>query len=308
MSDKRKRPRVWNHYLEYALVRIFAAFATVFPFFIVSRFGKCLAWVFRRVDKRHSLQVYEAVKISFPEKTPDEIEKIVAGFYSHLGLMLIEMPRLAGLSKKTRDDWADVSEFEKTANEVLAEGKGIVYVTGHIGNWELTGQVSALCGLKVGNIARPLDNEFIDKYINDLREHTGARVLNKFGAMRQAWKMLRKGGAIGLLFDQDAGQNGIFADFLGRQCSTWTSSADLHLRSGAPIVVAASHRNSDGKRHTLKIADVIRYTPTDDKEHDVRLIVQACNDALSSLIRENPEQWLWLHRRWKTQQKPKVES
>src|ERR1019366_696090 len=171
----------------------------------------------------------------------------------------------------------------------------VLCVTGHFGNWELAGYSIGLFGFHAHAIARPLDNPYLDRYLRTFRERTGQKLLAKHGDFANMEKLLRDGGILATLGDQDAGPRGLFVDFFGRPASTHKAIALLALEHKVPMLVCGMPRIA-GKHH-LWAVDVIY--PEDYEPHadPVRAITQRFTTDLETMIREAPEQYSWLHRR-----------
>ena len=174
-------------------------------------------------------------------------------------------------------------------------------VTAHYGNWEWGNAIAGLLGVSGGSIARPLDNPWLDGYVKKIRERNGLRIYDKQGALRQALRTLRNNGVVGVLLDQDAGPRGLMSPFLGRLASTVPEPVELALRAGSPLVAAVLRRGADGRRF------VVRYNPLPHRpdpgrspEEEIHRLVDDLNDDLSRFILEEPDQWFWIHRRWKS--------
>lgn len=288
------------HYLEYAAIRTLAGVLRILPLPLAVALGRCLGAAFYALDRRHRQRVITQAQWALGETDPAEARKIAWRMYRHFGTMLAEVVRLRHLTRENIDQYVDWGEIPDTVSQILAAGKGLIYVTGHIGNWELTGYAFHLKGICTGAIARPLDNPLLDDYITSLRTHRGQQVWDKFGALRRVVRILREGGACAMLVDQDAGQNGEFIPFFGREASTITTAVDLAMRTGAPLLVGGTQRTGGPMRFIARIGKPIRVNPEAEKTGERRRLLRAMNADLEKLIRLAPEQWLWLHRRWKT--------
>lgn len=242
----------------------------------------------------------------FPEVPPEEIARRARAVYRHFGAMLAECVRLPDVTPDTVDSYVDWGGQDATLAALLAEGKGILYATGHIGNWEAGGFFMHLKGLSAGAVARPLDNPRLDRYVKSIRQARGQAIWDKRGVVRTVVRALRNGGAVGMLVDQDGGRAGEFVPFFGRPASTLTTPVDLALRTGTPIVVAGMHRADRPMRFRFRMREPLRPDPDADRSEERARLLRAVNDGLEALIREEPAQWLWLHRRWKT--RPKDET
>jgi Kdo2-lipid IVA lauroyltransferase/acyltransferase len=296
MAAKIRSP--WNDYLVYLAVRVVVCIIQALPFALACRFAESLAWLAYRIDKRHRLVAGENLHKAFPGQYSEaEIDALVRNVYRHFCTMLIElafMPRRYHLHNYKQHT---VLREPQRMIEVLLAGRPVLCVTGHFGNWELAGYMLGLLGVQAHAIARPLDNPYLDAFVRSFRERTGQKLLAKRGDFANMQRLLDDGGMLATLGDQDAGQRGLFVDFFGRPASTHKAIALLAIEHKVPMIVCGMPRIA-GKYH-LWALDVIY--PEDYVNHadPIRAITQRFTTDLETLIREAPEQYFWLHRRWK---------
>jgi KDO2-lipid IV(A) lauroyltransferase len=296
MAAKIRSP--WTDYLVYLVVRMLVCVVQALPFAAACRFAELLAWLVYHIDKRHRLVAGENLHKAFPgQHSEAEIDTLVRNVYRHFCTMVVEllfMPRRCHLHNYKKLTF--LREPQRMV-EVLLSGRPVLCVTGHFGNWELAGYTLGLIGIPIHAIARPLDNPYLDRYIRSFRERTGQKLFAKRGDFAQMQKLLDDGGILATLGDQDAGQRGLFVDFFGRPASTHKAIALLAIEHQVPMIVSGMPRIA-GKYHLWAI-DVIY--PEDYKHHadPIRAITQRFTTDLETLIREAPEQYFWLHRRWK---------
>jgi len=225
--------------------------------------------------------------------------KIARKSYEHLfkaGIELVFMPRL--VNKYT---WQNYFEMDNLAEILkMAWGaKGGIYITAHFGNWELLGCLAPLMGLPVYAIARPIENPFLDRYLNRMRQITGQKIIPKTGASRGVMDILENGGFLSFLVDQNAGSRGIFVDFFGKPASTSRSIALLSLKTGIPLIPVYAYRIKDFK-YKVVIESPIYPIDTGDPTADIKSLTRAFTKRVEEWVRMHPEQYLWQHRRWKT--------
>ena len=187
--------------------------------------------------------------------------------------------------------------------DAMLSGRPLLIVTGHFGNWEMAGYAVALGGFRAHAIARPLDNPYVDDYLRGFRERTGQKLLAKHGDFDKMQQVLDSGGVIATLADQDAGQRGLFVDFFGRPASTHKAVALMALEHRVPIIVVGATR-IDGV-YEVTTADIIYPEHFDNTPEAVRAITQRFTADLERLIRRAPDQYFWVHRRWKHQPQPR---
>jgi len=262
--------------------------------------GRAVGRLVWKIDKRHRKQILWHMDLAFrDEKTRDEKERLCKAYFEHLGLSLIEFARMRQVTRENVHDLVDFSEV-KVFDELLARKKGLLCVPAHHGNWELCGHTVALLGYPLKSVARPLDNVSLNDLITSMREASGSEIIQKWKVLWKLKKLLDHGGIVTLSIDQNGGVAGKFVPFFGVLASTVSSPADLHLMTGTPIVVATLNRLPDGIRHKFNVWDVIEEKRTDDHQADVLRVLTRINAACEKSIRAYPEQWLWVHKRWKT--------
>ncbi len=282
-------------------MRLLAFILRFLPLGLAAALGRGLGRAVYRLDARHRRQAARQIIDAYGGEVPEEKAlEIVRNMYRHFGAMAAEIVRIPSMSRDNLDRRIDWNGHDGEIREIMASGKGCVMVTGHIGNWEVCGAAFALRGYSVGALARPLDNSLIDRFLNGIREGSGQRIWIKWGALRRVVRVLREGKGFGILVDQDADSLGLFVPFFGRAASTIPTPADLAMIYGTPILVAALHRSGKPMRFILKTRPLIWPRPGADREEERLRLLARVNEALESIIREAPEQWLWIHRRWRT--------
>jgi KDO2-lipid IV(A) lauroyltransferase len=283
-----------------ALVSVVIRLINLLPDAAARWLGRTLGALAWRLDRRHRRQVLRHMDLAFRnEKTDREKALLCRSYFEHIGLAVVEFARLEQLTAQNVDNLADLREL-KIFDELLTRGKGLLCVPAHHGNWELCGYSVALKGYPLRSVARPLDNVPLNELITGIRERSGNQIVQKWKVLWKLKKLLDAGGIVTLTTDQNAGVAGRFLPFFGVPASTLTSPADLHLATGAPILVASLNRLPDGVHHVLRVWDVIEHAKTGDADADVNAVLTRINAAMEKSIREYPEQWLWVHRRWKT--------
>ena len=303
MSKKRGLPRI---YAEYLLLRGVYSLASALPEKAALSLGRLLGRLLHLVDTRHRRVARENIAAAFPEKTPAEVATLTRQVYRHLGLLVVESLRIRKLLTGGLENFVERPDLTEV-HKANAAGKGLIVATAHIGNWEIAGHAASIMFAPLNAVARPLDNPLIEKYVDEMRKLTGQKILTMEGAVRDMVAVLKSGGAVAILMDQDARRHGILVDFFGRPASTWPTAAMLSLKLGSPIVVGFVRRIGESFRYKLTVDSVFLPEPTGDKEADVRNLTQKLTARLEARIRECPDQWFWVHRRWKTQPQPATE-
>jgi KDO2-lipid IV(A) lauroyltransferase len=293
-------------YLVYLLVRVLVAVIQLLPYRTACEFAAGLAWLAYHIDKRHRLVAVENLRQSFPGRYSEaELDALVRAVYRHFCTLIIDIIQLP--RKLQPGNWRrHVHIDEPRWSRLLLSGRPLLVVTGHFGNWEMGGYALGLLGVPSYAVARELDNPFLDDYLRRFRESTGQKLLAKKGDFDQMESILANGGVLATLGDQDAGQRGLFVDFFGRPASTHKAIALLALEHSVPAaVVGVAKVGSNPLRYEAIIEDVILPEEYAGKPDAVRAMTQRFTTALERLVRRYPEQYFWLHRRWKHQPKPR---
>jgi KDO2-lipid IV(A) lauroyltransferase len=236
---------------------------------------------------------------AFPEKTPVEVQRIARASFEHLGRTAIETALLPGLKGgvlglvERVDGWDHVERAR-------AEGKGMIFVAGHHGNWELLGAYIAARGIPFEVIARGMGNPLFGDYVNGIRTALGMQVMHDADAVKRTPRALRAGRAVGFLSDQGVkGLASTYVTFLGRPAKTPRGAAVFALRFNAPVFFVDGIRLPNGKYRV--IIEPVEIAPTGERETDVDAIMIRFTELLEKWVREFPEQYFWQHRRWRRQ-------
>lgn len=296
------RPRsAFRTCLEYAGARVAFAVARALPLSLAVFLGRVIVFAVACVQKRNRRFVEAQMRACFGDRYTDaDYARLSWACVLHFGTFLAEFSRLPDLRPDTIDHYVDWEETLPVVHDLLAEGKGLLMATGHIGNWEMCGVGAAQKGILCGAVARPIDNPRIDAWVNGMRRRGGLEVWPKSGALMPLLRALRAGKGVGILLDQDAGQDGVFAPFLGQPASTIPSVAEIALRTGTPILPLIMHRKDAPMRFVFRMGRIHRPDPTADPAAERMRLIREVNADLSTLIAQAPSQWFWVHRRWKT--------
>ncbi len=288
-----------SHRLEYTAFRLFRGVLLVLPEPIAQGLGAVLGWLFGSVLRVRRRVVDENLARAFPDADPAWRRRVGAASYRHLGREAVAMFRLAGTSPERVRAVTEVEGLEEL-RETLAGGKGVVMVTGHLGNWEMGGAAVAARGVPVDAVVQLQRNQRFDEDLRRARERLGMHVMSKQSAPRAVLKSLRDGHLVALVADQNVLRGAVFVDFFGIPAASARGPAVFALRTGAPLWVGAALRVSGGTRRYRIVIRPVTVEPTGDQEEDVRRMTRACLAVLEEWIREAPEQYFWLHKRWKT--------
>ncbi|WP_435015751.1 lysophospholipid acyltransferase family protein [Tundrisphaera sp. TA3] len=302
---KRKQPW-WIDYSLYLLVRLIVAIAQAMSIEQSYAFAEGLAALLYRVNKRHRKIGIENLRLAFGDRyTEAERDQIIRGVYRHFCMMLMEILHIPRkLHPTTWRDRITLVGHPMVVDQLL-KGGPIIMLTGHFGNWEMAGYLFGVFGFPPNSVARTLDNPYLDRFLRSFRERTGQKMIPKKGGYDQMLDVLRTGGVLSFLADQDAGERGMYVDFFGRPASTHKAIALMAIEHKAPVMVGYARRIGPGFRYEVGCTELIQPTEWTGTADDVRLLTQRYTSALEAIIRRDPDQYLWLHRRWKHQPKPK---
>ena len=258
-----------------------------------------LACAFYHLSLKHRLIAIHNLMRSFPEKTTGEIMIIARGSYRSFSLLAAEFCDIPYLTRNNLDKLITIKGLDNYT-QACKEGRGVLLLGAHFGNWEIGNAALAIMTKPFVFIYRILDSAFLEKNITAVRASYGNVSLSKENAMRPMIRLLKKGATINLLIDQNvAWYGGVFVDFFGRPACTTSGLALLALHAGAPVLPAFTHRRPNGK-YVLEIGKKVEIIKTTDRDNDVLLNTQNFTNIIEEKIRRYPEQWFWLHQRWKT--------
>jgi KDO2-lipid IV(A) lauroyltransferase len=300
MAGKR-RNRLWQ-WIEYGAIRLFALFVLMFPIELNLKTGRLLGWIWYMAFPRHRARAREHIVASLgPSLSEDDIRRLTLRSMQQMTMGLMEMlctPRL--VNEWTWPRYIRLVGLADGVRLLLGRG-GMVMLTGHYGNWELLGFTLAALGFDIVAVMRPLDNPLLNEWLVRTRERRGLRLLYKKGAIESAEDVVRRGGALCFIADQDAGRKGLFVEFFGRPASTYKSIGLLAMGCEVPIVVGYARRVGPGFSYEIGVNRIIRPQDWADRDDPLRWVTREYNAAIEAFVREAPEQYLWVHRRWKSQ-------
>ena len=284
--------------LEYAATRIVISVVGALPLRQSIRLGQLFGRVAYRLagELRRTGEIN--LQLAFPEKTAEERRELLKGCFESLG-------RVLGLFSHFGDPVESImSVVEPIALERLQaakKGRGVIFCTAHLGAWELTSYAVAHLGYPMNVIVRPIDNPRIEEMVDRYRTRTGNKTLDKFAAARSMVKTLRSGEFLGLLIDLNALENeAIFVNFFGVPASTNFMMAKLALRSDVPIIPVFAPWDKTREKFLLQVNEPVEFERSGDDEADVRELTTRLIQHFEDQIRQYPDQWLWIHKRWKT--------
>ncbi len=286
-----------RHRFEYLVVRTLIVLVRLMPDPVVRGCGSLLGLAFYTFDRPHRRIAERNLAAAFPLRSASERREIVRAAFSHFGRLLFEVLKFSTLSP---DAMLARVEFdgEERARLAYAQGKGVLFVTGHFGFWELHAVVHALRLAPIGVLARALDNPELNRLLESIRERTGNSVIYRKNTIRRVMRMLQTRQGVAVLIDQHIqSRDAIYVDFFDRPAATTSAVAAIALRTGAPVVPVFALPLGGGRYRMIYEHPV--EPPGADSPDAVREFTQRCTDVLEMYVRRRPDLWLWMHRRWR---------
>jgi KDO2-lipid IV(A) lauroyltransferase len=286
-----------RHRLEFLAVAYVRALVGALPHRAVHAMGAVLGFFFYTLDRAHRRVALTNLARSFPTRSEAERRRIARAVFAHFGRLLLEILKFSTLSQ---DEMLQRVEFEgeDRARHAYAQGKGVLFFTGHFGFWELHALVHGSRIEPIGVLARALDNPDLNRLLEEVRGKTGNFVIYRQGAVRRVLKTLAAGHGVAMLIDQHMhSPDAVWVDFFGRPAATTSTLAALALRTGAPVVPVFAVPIGDGRYRMIYEHPV--EPPSADHAEAIREFTQRCTDVLEMYVRRRPHLWLWMHRRWR---------
>ena len=288
-----------RHKLESLAVQTLAAVVRVMPDALVRRCGSVLGLAFYTFDRAHRRIAERNLAAAFPVRSADERGAIVRGAFAHFGRLLFELLKFGTLSPEAMLARVEF-DGEERARLAYAQGKGVLFFTGHFGFWELHAIVHALRFEPIGVLARALDNADLNAILERIRQRTGNTVIYRQGTIRRVMRMLQARHGVAVLIDQHIqSRDAIYVDFFERPAATTSALAALALRTGAPVVPVFALPVGGGRYRMIYEHPVEPPRAGPDADAGIREFTQRCTDVLEMYVRRHPDLWLWMHRRWR---------
>lgn len=288
-----------RHRIEYLGFRVLTGLLGVLPERAARWLGSALGWLAGSVLRVRRDVVLGNLRLAFPDESEAWHQRIASASYRHLGRESIATFRLDRETPASIRDRTEIVEGFDLVEAAHARGDGLILLTGHFGNWEIAGAAMAARGIPVDGVATTQRNPAFNRDLVASRERLGIHIVPRDDAPRRILRGLRQGRAAGLVGDQNVQTGGIMVPFFGTPAPTAKGAAVFSLRTGAPIFVGAAIAQP-GSRYRYRIRiQLVSITPTGDLETDAAELTRAHTHALEQAVREAPEQYFWVHRRWK---------
>ncbi|MDQ7779549.1 MAG: lysophospholipid acyltransferase family protein [Planctomycetota bacterium] len=318
MSRKKKRSRVkkffkktplywFVHIVQYAVFRILEFFFSSLSGNPLERLGRAAGiFFFHYYPRQRKVCIANLQQVYGRRLGSVGVLKMAKSVYRHWGIVMGEMFWVT--RNLSRENWRRHVKLEGRENldNALSKGNGVILIAAHLGNWELLGFITALLGYQLYSVARMIENPYIHRYVLNMRTRCGQKILDKEGALKGMVQALKNNGVVGILADQNAGSSGVFVDFFGRKASTTRSPAALALKYETPIVPLYCYRLGCGPSYVLGYEPALVPSVTEYSEDAIPEVTQQVTTKLEEMILRKPEQWVWLHNRWRT--RPPEES
>lgn len=266
--------------------------------------GEIGRWMYR-LDKRHRLRAATHIAHSFPDWSPEQVDRVTFHSFEHFMQLVVEVmhtPRLIG-----SDSWSKHLNLTQLGPGIrlMSKGQPVLLVTGHLGNWEVLGYLLSVLGYPVHALARPLDNPYLNRWLLGIRENRGMRIITKWDATDRMLEVIQAGEALGFIADQNAGDRGTFVPFFGRLASSYKSIGLLAIGQNVPVVCGYARRVGQGFSYELGVQDIIYPDDWANRPDPLYYVTARYVHAIEQMVRRSPHQYLWMHRRWKS--RPKFE-
>ena len=286
-----------KHRVEYLLVTTLIAIVRVMPDALVRVVGRTIGLAFHTFDRAHRRIAQRNLERAFPMRPAAERRAIARGTFIHFGRLLLELLKFSTLSPEGMLARVEF-DGEERVRLAYAQGRGVLFFTGHFGFWEIHAIAHALRFEPIGVLARALDNERLNAVLEDVRQRTGNTVIYRQGTIRRVMRMLHRRHGVALLIDQHIqSRDAIYVDFFERPAATTTALAALALRTGAPVVPVFALPLGAGRYRMIYEHPV--EPPRAEGDQAIREFTQRCTDVLEMYVRRHPDLWLWMHRRWR---------
>ncbi len=292
-----------KEWLAYACVWTVLKMAELLPRSVARSLGAGVARVLFALTPKLRKTAEFNLKLAFPEWSDEQRAATLRGMVRNFGWMAAEFARIPGY---TRENIEDIIVLDGNENFLAGQrrGKGVLFLTAHMGAWELSSFAHALYGYPLHYMARPLDNQYLDALVNRYRGLSGNKPIFKNESARAMLKILKDAGTIGILADQNTMRGeGVFVDFFGTPACTTTGIARVALHTGAAVVPGYAVWDEALRKYRLRFEPPMELVRTEDAERDIVENTQRFARVTEEIIRKYPEQWVWVHARWKTRPK-----
>jgi len=293
----KKEERTFSHKMQYYLIRVVTFCISLVPLRCALAFGACLGWFAWRVVHIRSAVVLKNLTLAFPDKTEKEHDRIAVQSYINTGRFMMEFARQKRVNRKYIEKYIEIDD--EALQQLRNLDTGCLIISGHYGNWELYAIAFAYLLDDHSLLVGELKNSLVDAYINELRASHVTECFDARGVVRGVFKVMKCGGTVLWLSDQEAGKDGIKVDFFGYPASTPRGAAAFSVKLNVPVVLGVLVRKK-GPYQKLILFSPIYPDPKISREDAEKKITQEYTAELEKMIRMHPEMYWWVHRRWKS--------
>lgn len=279
---------------EYALTASLIALLRWLPLQLSNTLARVITRVLDLAVPKLRQAADKNLSFAFPELAARERRRIADGVFRTIARLLVALARLPSIDASNVSEWIGYEGLEHYL-EAKKEGRGVLIATAHLGNWELSAYAHALMTEPMHVMVRPLDNPLVDRLVEDRRTASGNRLIFKRDAARAVISALRRNEAVGILIDQNtSASEGVFIDFFGKRASAGSAFVKFAQHANAPVIPGFAIWDERARRY------VLRFYPRVEMSGDVQTDTQHLHAVFEDIIRRYPDQWMWIHRRWKT--------
>ncbi len=294
-----KRGRLQTTF-EYALARALLSALEILPRSLAIGSGRLMGRAACLLSRKLRRTAARNLELAFPELDADEKQRLLRGCFDSLGRQLGEFSQLPRVTPEELQRIVACEGLEHL-EAAQARGRGVILFTGHLGAWELSSFALSVFGRPLSFMVRRIDNHRIEEMVDTVRMRFGNQTIDKNAVSRTALRHLNAGGTLGMLPDVNMlAREGVFVDFFGTPASTTSMLAKLALRTGAAVVPIFAPWDAERQRYVLRIEPELNVTQTGNDDEDIQQLTAQFMSSIESIVRRYPEQWLWIHKRWKT--------
>lgn len=286
------------NFLVYLLFLVLKTIIPVFPLGLWQFLSRVQGILFYYILPVRKKVAYSNLKLAFPERSDDDINKIIKGCYINVLTVIVEFFYMRKFSVSSLAQFIKVTNIEAMDN-ALSKGKGLIIVSAHYGNWELTAYgVGQLCRQQINVIVKEQSNKKVDEEINKIRTAKGNRMIDMRNTLREVLTLMKENKIVAMLGDQAAPRENVKIDFFIKDVPTFEGTARFAIKTGASLLFGVSTRNEDGTYSlTLHEIDTSKYK--ESTEENIKALTQAHTNMLADYIKQRPDHWLWFHKRFK---------
>lgn len=293
---------------EAAAVRIVFAAVGIFPLKVSMSLGRHFGRAIVRLFPKLARTAERNLSMAMPDTTEKERKEIIAGTFGSLGRHLGFVSHFHRFKHEDVLRLVEVVGKKENFDPAYAEGRGILFFTGHFGSWEVFNLLPPSFGYEMNILVRRIDNPYVEEFVESLRSRFGGKTVGKKEIGRGLYTILEEGGLLGILADLNAQlHDGVFVDFFGVPACTTKSIAKIALRTNPVILPAFAVWEEDKQKYVVYLEPPIDYEVSENRERDILVITEKITAKVEEFVRRYPDQWLWIHRRWKTRPKGEKE-